>query len=115
MCGGDFTIRTDHSSLKWLLNFKEAEGMMGRWLAHLSEFGLSNTQMEHRSGAKHLNADALSRIPVRLCQRIDCTDCGAHKAVMAGVKLMVSMILCQRESCFGHWKNFSMLRSKIGV
>ena len=85
LCGGDFTIRTDHSSLKWLLNFKEAEGMMGRWLAHLSEFGLSNTHMEHRSGAKHLNADGLSRIPVRLCQRLDCTDCGAHKAVIAGV------------------------------
>ena len=34
--GGDFTLRTEHSSLKWLLNFKEAEGMIGRWLTHLS-------------------------------------------------------------------------------
>ena len=83
--GGNFTIRTDHSSLRWLLNFKDAEGMIGRWLAHLSEFGLSNAQIEHRSGAKHLNADALSRIPVRRCQRIDCDDCGAHNAVIAGV------------------------------
>ena len=37
--GSDFTLRTDHSSLRWLLNFKDAEGMIGRWLAHLSEFG----------------------------------------------------------------------------
>ena len=84
--GGNFTIRTDHSSLRWLLNFKEAEGMIGRWLAHLSEFGMSNAHMEHRSGAKHTNADALSRIPIRRCQRLDCTDCGAHNAVLAGVR-----------------------------
>ena len=59
--------------------------MIGRWLAHLSEFGLSNAHMEYRSGAKHLNADALSRIPIRLCERTDCTDCGAHNAVQAAV------------------------------
>ena len=86
--GGNFTIRTDHSSLRWLLNFKDAEGMIGRWLAHLSEFGLSNAQIEHRSGAKHLNADALSRIPVRRCQRLDCDDCGLHNAVIAGVGVL---------------------------
>ena len=60
--------------------------MIGRWLAHLSEFGLSNAQMEHRAGARHLNADALSRLPIRLCERLECNDCGAHNAVIAGVK-----------------------------
>ena len=33
LVGSDFIIRTDHHSLRWLLTFKEAEGMMGRWLA----------------------------------------------------------------------------------
>ena len=47
--GTDFTLRTDHSSLRWLLNFKDAEGMMGRWLAHLSEFGLEHSQIQHRA------------------------------------------------------------------
>ena len=84
--GGDFTLRTDHSSLRWLLNFKEAEGMIGRWLTHLSEFGLENSQIQHRAGTKHINADALSRKPVRKCSRNDCDDCGAHNAIVAGVR-----------------------------
>ena len=83
--GGNFTLRTDHSSLRWLLNFKEADGMMGRWMSHLSELGLSNTQIEHRSGAKHINADCLSRRPIRRCQRAECDDCGIHNAVLASI------------------------------
>ena len=85
--GTDFTLRTDHSSLKWLLNFKDAEGMMGRWVAHLSEFGLEHSQIQHRAGTKHVNADALSRKPIRKCARDDCDDCGAHDSVAAGVRV----------------------------
>ena len=85
--GSDFTLRTDHSSLRWLLNFKDAEGMIGRWLAHLSEFGLTHSQIQHRAGAKHVNADALSRIPVRKCMNDDCTDCGKHNAVLANLRI----------------------------
>ena len=85
--GSDFTLRTDHSSLRWLLNFKDAEGMIGRWLAHLSEFGVENEQIVHRSGAKHINADALSRRPIRKCVNSDCDDCGQHNAVNASVRI----------------------------
>ena len=85
--GGNFTLRTDHSALKWLLNFKEAEGMIGRWLNHLSEFGLENSHIQHRPGVKHINADCLSRRPIRKCVRTDCDDCGAHNAVVANVRL----------------------------
>ena len=85
--GSDFTLRTDHSSLRWLLNFKDAEGMIGRWLAHLSEFGLEQSQIQHRAGVKHVNADALSRRPIRRCENTTCVDCGAHNAVVAGVRL----------------------------
>ena len=85
--GGDFVLRTDHSALQWLLNFKDAEGMMGRWLNHLSEFGVENRHIEHRSGIKHINADCLSRIPIRLCHRVDCNDCGVHNAVIASISV----------------------------
>ena len=85
--GSDFTLRTDHSSLKWLLNFRDAEGMIGRWLAHLSEFGLEHSQIQHRAGVKHINADALSRKPIRKCLKEDCTDCGEHNAVVAGARM----------------------------
>ena len=84
--GGNFVIRTDHSSLRWLLNFKEADGMMGRWMAHLSELGLANAQIEHRSGAKHINADCLSRRPIRRCPREDCDDCGRHNSILAAME-----------------------------
>ena len=83
--GGNFTLRTDHSSLRWLLNFKEADGMMGRWMSHLSELGLTNDMIEHRSGVKHINADCLSRRPIRRCPRADCDDCGKHNAIIAGI------------------------------
>lgn len=58
--GRKFRVRTDHGSLRWLMNFKDAEGQMARWLATLGMFDFS---IEHRPGARHQNADALSRRP----------------------------------------------------
>ena len=62
--GRHFTIRTDHGSLRWLLNFKRAEGQMARWLQDLYTYDF---EIQHRPGHQHSNADALSRRP--------CTDC----------------------------------------
>jgi len=85
LSGSDYIIRTDHNSLTWLLNFKEAEGMMGRWIATLSELGVDNSKIVYRKGVNHVNADALSRIPVKRCPRVDCEDCGAHNCVVAAI------------------------------
>ena len=63
--GRPFLVRSDHSSLKWLKNFKQPEGIVARWIATLDTYDF---QMEHRKGASHGNADGLSRIP-RRCQR----------------------------------------------
>ena len=60
LLGRTFTLRTDHSSLQWLQNFKEPEGQLARWLERLQEF---NFDIVHRSGSRHQNADALSRWP----------------------------------------------------
>ena len=68
----EFTVRTDHSSLRWLMNFKDVDGMLGRWLQVLAEF---NFTIEHREGKRHLNADALSRVPARPCPKEDCPNC----------------------------------------
>ena len=59
--------------------------MMGRWMSSLSELGIVNTQIEHRSGVKHINADCLSRRPIRRCDRVDCDDCGMHNAAVAAI------------------------------
>ena len=64
--GRRFTVRSDHSSLQWLLNFKEPEGQVARWLESLSEYDF---KVEHRPGVRHGNADGLSRMPCRQCGR----------------------------------------------
>ena len=58
--GQKFLLRTDHSALQWLMTFKEPEGQVARWIQQLQEY---NFEVQHRKGASHRNADALSRRP----------------------------------------------------
>ena len=68
-----FTVRTDHAALQWLLNFKDTDGILARWLTTLSKYSFT---LVHRAGKNHSNADALSRRPpVRKCPRVDCDHC----------------------------------------
>ena len=60
LLGKKFTVRTDHSSLTWLVHFKEPQGQLARWLEELSQYDMV---VVHRPGKKHENADALSRLP----------------------------------------------------
>ena len=69
LCGLPFTVRTDHSALQWLMTFREPEGQVGRWLEELLAFQF---RVEHRAGACHTNADALS---CRLCATEGCRYC----------------------------------------
>ena len=74
--GNDYLIRTDHSSLRWILNFKDADGKLARWLAILAYYEVTHKNIIHRPGRLHLNADALSRIIItRPCKNPDCTNC----------------------------------------
>ncbi|KAK3749616.1 hypothetical protein QZH41_012954 [Actinostola sp. cb2023] len=66
--GRPFLIRTDHGALRWLLNFKNPEGQLARWLELLGTYDM---KIEHRSGSKHANADALSRRPCEDCKYCD--------------------------------------------
>jgi len=60
LLGKEFLVRTDHSSLRWIMSFKSPTDQMARWLEILSQF---NFKIEHRKGSKHLNCDSLSGIP----------------------------------------------------
>ena len=60
LLGRRFLIRTDHASLRWLLNFKNPSGILARWYEILSQFQFT---IEHRPGAEHVVPDALSRRP----------------------------------------------------
>lgn len=64
-----FVVRTDHSSLRWLLNFKDLEGLLARWLERIQ---LYDFEIQYRAGSKIPAADALSRRP---CTEDNCRHC----------------------------------------
>lgn len=64
--GRPVRVRTDHGSLRWLLNFKNPEQQLARWLEVCATFNLT---LEHRPGKQHQNADGLSRRPCKQCGR----------------------------------------------
>ena len=45
LLGRPFTIRTDRTSLTWLLRFKNPEGKLARWIEELSQY---NMILKHR-------------------------------------------------------------------
>ena len=55
--GSQFTLRTDHSSLRWLQKFKNEDGMLARWYLLLGQFSVT---FEYRPGSQHVNADGMS-------------------------------------------------------
>ena len=59
LLGRPFLVRTDHSSLTWLMRFRQANGQLARWLEELSQYDFT---IAHRAGHKHGNADSLSRL-----------------------------------------------------
>ena len=74
--GQRFKIRTDHGSLRWLLQFKNPEGQIARWLETLASYQFT---IEHRAGRSHGNADALSRRPCSNSDS-DCKHCAKAEA-----------------------------------
>ena len=58
--GTSFKLVTDHQPLLWLMKSKELSGQYARWQMLLQEHDF---EIIHRPGAKHNNADTLSRYP----------------------------------------------------
>lgn len=99
--GRKFKIRSDHSALRWLLSFREPEGMVARWIARLDTYDF---EIEHRPGLKHGNADALSRIR-RRCLRAECDSCASvtlDRERIAG-ETIVAMVQNSPESEPSSW------------
>ena len=82
--GRNFTIRTDHGSLQWLLNFKNPEGQIERWLDKLQTYDF---RIVYRTGRSHQNADVLSRRP---CFETNCKHC-QHQEEKDGTENTTSM------------------------
>lgn len=81
--GQHFLLRTDHAALRWLLQFKDPEGQVARWIERLQSYDFT---IEHRKGSQHGNADALSRRPCK----IECGHCSRteNKAGTIDVRLL---------------------------
>jgi len=56
-------VRSDHAALMYLKRAREPVGQQASWLDFIEQFTLD---LQHRNGASHNNADALSRRP---CER----------------------------------------------
>jgi hypothetical protein len=57
--GQKFIILTDHHSLRWVLNFSDAQGRLARWRLRLLEF---DYEVQYHPGALHHGADMMSRL-----------------------------------------------------
>jgi len=57
LIGRQFILRTDHQSLRWLLNFKDPLNQLARWQEEIQNL---DYKFVHRPGPKHGNADGLS-------------------------------------------------------
>ena len=71
LVGRTFQLRTDHSSLQWLLNFRNPTGMLARWMEILGNFSF---QIVYRPGSQNAAADALSRRPPRVADKSSQTE-----------------------------------------
>ena len=80
LLGKPFTIRTDHAALSWLKKTPEPIGQNARWLELLGEYEYN---VVHRPGARHGNADAISRRPC--LNRPSCSACHPETARCANV------------------------------
>jgi len=60
LLGREFKVRTDHSALTWLKRMPDPIGQQARSLEVMEEFTFS---LQHHTGVRHANADAMSRVP----------------------------------------------------
>ena len=77
--GKRFLVRINHSSLRWLMNYKNPEGQIACWIETLFSYDM---KVEHRPGRLHQNADGVSRIP--------CSQCGVNEKARNTVNVVES-------------------------
>jgi hypothetical protein len=49
LCGQEFHLHTDHSTLTWLLSVKNLEGQTGRWVQCLQKYSFTFKHHQGRS------------------------------------------------------------------
>ncbi|SAM01846.1 hypothetical protein [Absidia glauca] len=59
LLGKKFTVISDHSPLKWLVQSPKITGIVARWIQYLADYDFV---IKYRSGRKQEAADFLSRL-----------------------------------------------------
>ncbi|GFV73827.1 retrovirus-related Pol polyprotein from transposon 412 [Trichonephila clavipes] len=104
--GRRFLLRTDHASLTWLLNFKNSEGQIARWIQRLQEY---DVEIRHRKGSAHGNADALSRRPC-----LDsCKHCSRIEKKFGVIDQTVRQVTTPSTSALGPWTYESIRKDQL--
>ena len=86
LLGRHFVIRTDHAALSWLRRTPEPMPQLARWLPFIEQF---DYEVVHRDGARHRNADGLSRRPPEADKSTEDTkDDEADEAPEADVRVV---------------------------
>ncbi|GBM24788.1 Transposon Ty3-I Gag-Pol polyprotein [Araneus ventricosus] len=97
--GLKFLLRTDHASLRWLLNFREPEGQIARWFQRLLDYDF---EIQHRKGTSHGNADALSRRPCKESWK-HCTN--AEKKFGMKTDISVKVLTAEDDWSSSEWES----------
>ena len=62
LLGIEFTIKTDHCGLCWLMRITDPSGKLARWALRLQGY---NFKIVYKNGKAHTNVDPLSRYPLK--------------------------------------------------
>ena len=77
--GQRFTLETDHNHLRWIMNIKNPQGRLARWIRRLKAF---DAEFVYRKGGCNEVADCVSRnsLAARLAKVIK--HDGAHNSAL---------------------------------
>jgi hypothetical protein len=95
LLGRKFRLRTDHSSLQWLYNFRSPTGILARWLETLSAFDFT---IEYKRGSANGAAAALSRTPAQTADAGTQTESAQTFRIAASSDWSLSFIRAEQEA-----------------
>ena len=97
LLGRQFLVQSDHQALRWLFSLRNPKERIARWTETMLTFKF---QIEYRPGAKHGNADAMSRrcpcphdCKCPLLEDEEILKCGPCKKCKRRAELMESSLM----------------------
>ncbi|GFX89646.1 retrovirus-related Pol polyprotein from transposon 17.6 [Trichonephila clavipes] len=109
--GRRFLLRTDHDSLTWLLNLKNSESQIARWIQRLLEY---DVEIRHRKRSAHGNADALFERASAPCPE-SCKYCSRIEKNFGVIVPIVRQVTTPSTSALDPWSDESVRKDQLDV